>query len=220
MNLGARTLLCNVSSRLLSYFNGNFPLQAEPIGIKKRFRRGEKEIPWQSTVDGNKVLKIFPELSQDDLSALIEGQIKNEYAGLSDKFAKPYVVLQRNNDKGECSLSIRVAPPTTSNPHVIYRFGVKEFDFSKVCFELSDIEKFKDAYISTTEIEQSKGKGRPANLEHWKQTIENGTKLLVKLYAGEEPPLTKETARKKVEANKQAFEIWWQCVPKKYKSGL
>ena len=145
MHLGARTILCNVASRLTSYFNWNFPLRVEPVGLK-RWLLQKKETLWNEAVDGNKVLELCPELSKDDLAALIERQIETENAGMAPIFARPYVLLERNSKEGAGGLSVVVALPVTSTPHVIYRFGVKDFDFSKVYFERKNLQKYLDEY--------------------------------------------------------------------------
>ena len=61
-------------------------------------------------------------------------------------FARPYVLLERNSKEGAGGLSVVVALPVTSTPHVIYRFGVKDFDFSKVYFERKNHQKYLDEY--------------------------------------------------------------------------
>lgn len=174
MNLGARTLLCNVASRLTSYFNWNFPLRVEPVGLK-RWLLQKKEIPWNDAVDGNKVLEICPELSKEDLAALIERQIKNENAGMAPIFARPYALLERSRKEGADGLSVIVALPVTSTPHVIYRFGVKEFDFSKVYFEGESLREYIGEYAVKTKLTAAAAKSgaKPeSNRPYWEQTIE------------------------------------------------
>lgn len=220
MNLGARTLLCNVASRLTSCFNWNFPLRIEPVGLK-RWLLQKKEIPWNDAVDGNKVLEICPELSKEDLAALIERQIKNENAGIAPIFARPYALLERSRKEGAGGLSVIVALPVTSTPHVIYRFGVKGFDFSKVYFESESLREYIGEYAVKTKLTAAAAKSgaKPeSDRPYWEQTIEKGTALLVALYEGHQAPLTKDEAKKLVEANKQAFEAWWKNIPDKFKS--
>lgn len=223
MNLSARTLLCNVASRLTSYFNWNFPLRVEPVGLK-RWLLQKKEIPWNDAVDGNKVLELCPELSKEDLAALIERQIKNEDVGLAPIFARPYALLERSRKEGTDGLSVTVALPVTSTPHVIYRFGVKEFDFSKVYFERENVQTYISDYTAKAKLIAAKKKSagdaddsssRPA----WKMTIEKCTVLLVDLYEGRQAPVTKDKAKDLVCINKEAFESWWKNVPDKFKAG-
>ena len=224
MNLNARTILCNVASRLTSYFNWNFPLRVEPVGLR-RWLLQKKEIPWNDAVDGNKVLELCPELSKEDLAALIECQIKNENAGMAPIFARPYALLERSRKEGGDGLSVIVALPVTSTPHVIYRFGVKEFDFSKVYFERENVQKYLDEYhakgvLAAVAEKSGARRGPPPNLEYWEQTIEKCTQLLVDLYEGNRAPLNKPTAKSLAEANKRAFEAWWKHVPDKFKSDV
>lgn len=223
MGLTSRTLLCNIASRLTSFFNWNFPLRVEPVGLK-RWLLQKKDIPWSDAIDGNKILEICPELSSEDLAALIEKQIKNENAGIASSFGRPYALLERNTRESGDALSVTVALPVTSTPHVIYRFGVKEFDFSKVYFECADVQQYLEAYTSKSGLKNGSKKtgskrGPRFNNAHWEQTIENCTQLLVALYEGTQAPLTKAEAESKT-ANTQAFEAWWKNVPDKFKSGV
>ncbi|SBW05697.1 hypothetical protein KL86DPRO_20533 [uncultured delta proteobacterium] len=223
MNLGARTLLCNVASRLTSYFNWNFPLKVEPVGLK-RWLLQKKEILWSDAIDGNKILETCPDLRPEDLSALIERQIKNENAGLAHIFARPYVLLERNNTEGVENLSVIVAVPVTSTPHIIYRFGVKEFDFSKIYFERENVQKYLDEYRAKGELapgrmQSTVNRKSRMNTQDWEQTIENCTELLIALCEGRQAPIVKDDARKKTEANSRAFEAFWRKLPDKYKAG-
>lgn len=215
MSLRGNTIICNSLSRILSLLSWRSPLSSEPLGERKL--REKKELQWKDAISGTKILELCPDLSEDDLSALIEEQIKRTSEGKSQIFANPYVIVDRNGTAERSVLTIGVAAPYTETPHISYRIGMKEHDFSKVYFEKCEAIKYIATYSAykigkkTDKLESD----RPT----WVKTIENGTKLLIDWYEGRQVPLTKEQARKLVELNKEAFEAWWRCVPDKFKAG-
>ena len=217
MSLRTNTIICNSLSRVLSLLNWRLPLSSEPLGERKL--REKKDLLWEDAISGTKILELCPDLSEDDLSALIEEQIKRTSNGKSQIFADPYVIVDRNSTTKTPTLTIGVADPYTETPHVSYRLGLKEYDFEKVYFEKDEVTKYIVTYsaykIGAKEEKRKSGSDRPA----WVATIEKATQLLSDWYEGEEKPLTKPQARKRVELNKEAFEAWWRCVPDKFKAG-
>lgn len=129
MSLRTNTIICNSLSRVLSLLNWRLPLSSEPLGERKL--REKKDLLWEDAISGTKILELCPDLSEDDLSALIEEQIKRTSNGKSQIFADPYVIVDRNSTTKTPTLTIGVADPYTETPHVSYRLGLKEYDFEK-----------------------------------------------------------------------------------------
>lgn len=211
MNLHIRTYVFSFLAGLISFPLALSPkliaLRTEPFNLKWLYRK--KEIPWADAMNGIEVLQQCPMLSPKNFAVLIDRQIKSENTGDAPIFATPYTLIE---NKGNAYV---VALPATSTPHVIYkRFGSDSFDFSNVYFERKDVQKYLNEY----QLEAAKGPR--ANLNHWEQTIEKCTRLLIAFYEGSQAPLTKDEAKYKTDANKQAFEAWWKNVPDKFKSGV
>ena len=217
MSLSANTMLCNAVSRIVSYFNWNIPLGAEPVGLKKF--RPQKSIPRKDIVDGNAVLRLFPAWPREDLACLIETQIRHGRAGLPAVFATPFVPVGPRCNQDSRELLLQVMPPATTTPHVAYRMGFRQLDFSRVCFERREVEKFLS---NTDEATPDTGKDSGSRV-NWEQTIASCTVILSGLAGGSLAPLTKDDAKKlaaeKGALVKQAFEAWWREVPDKFKKG-
>lgn len=216
MSLRTNTMLCNSLSRILSLLNWRSSLSSEPLGERKL--REKKELLWEDAINGTKILELCPDLLEEDLSALIEEQIKRASTDSVQIFARPYVIVDRNGSTDTPILTIGVGDPYTETPHVSYRLGMKKYDFSRVYFEKDEATKYITIYsaykIGAKEAKGKSGSDRPA----WVATIENGMRLLNDLHEGRQAPLKKEEARKMVELNKEAFEACWRGVPDKFKA--
>ena len=221
MSLRTNTIVCNSVSRVLSLLSWDYPLSSEPLGERKL--QEKKELLWENAISGEKILELCPDLSEDDLAALIEEQLKCTDKTKKQIFADPYILVDRSCDAKETSLSIGVAAPYTETPHVSYRIGMKEYDFSKIFFEKSKVKKYIDAYSAKKIDKQNAKAPKPSKQESdrpaWVYTITKTTELLINLYEGRQQPLTKPEARKLASTNKEAFEAWWRCVPDKFKAG-